>query len=103
MLNFIRTKTEPTIFYLPAKHTRDTEQMLKETRAAIKQKIASLKLQLQPMNSEWAVESATGEDAMGAAAAAATVAVSECSTSAAHVAKLPAEGSHKATGDDEDA
>lgn len=43
MMNFIRTKAEPTIFYLPAKHTRESEQALEETRAAIRQKIASLK------------------------------------------------------------
>mmetsp|Transcript_58757 Transcript_58757/g.177601 ORF Transcript_58757/g.177601 Transcript_58757/m.177601 type:complete len:308 (-) Transcript_58757:12-935(-) len=52
MMNFIRTKAEPTIFYLPAKHTKDTEQMLKETRAAIKHKIASLKVQFTPMETE---------------------------------------------------
>lgn len=43
MMNFIRTKAEPTIFYLPAKHTKETEQALEETRAAIKHKISSLK------------------------------------------------------------
>merc|ERR1712137_1421636 len=49
MMNFIRTKAEPTIFYLPAKHTKDTDHVLEETRAAIKHKIASLKVQLQPL------------------------------------------------------
>lgn len=49
MMNFIRTKAEPTIFYLPAKHTKDTDHVLEETRTAIKHKIASLKVQLQPL------------------------------------------------------
>lgn len=48
MMNFIRTKAEPTILYLPAKHTKGTEQALQEMRVAIKHKIASLKVQLQP-------------------------------------------------------
>lgn len=49
MMNFIRTKAEPTIFYLPAKHTSTTEKFLQETRQAIKNKIASLSVQLQPL------------------------------------------------------
>merc|ERR1719329_1855442 len=52
MMNFIRTKAEPTIFYLPAKHTKETESMLEETRDAIKHKITSLKVQLQPIQDE---------------------------------------------------
>jgi len=47
MKNFIRTKVEPTIFYLPVKHTPETEQFLEETRMAIEQKIRSLKTHLQ--------------------------------------------------------
>jgi len=49
MMNFIRTQAEPTIFYLPAKHNKETEAKLEETRGAIKHKIASLKVQLQPL------------------------------------------------------
>lgn len=52
MMNFIRTKAEPTIFYLPSKHTKETESMLEETRDAIKHKITSLKVQLQPIHDE---------------------------------------------------
>merc|ERR1712039_665600 len=48
MMNFIRTKSEPTIFYLPAKHIKATESLLADTRSAIKRKIGSLKYELQP-------------------------------------------------------
>merc|ERR1712187_28926 len=34
MMNFIRTQAEPTIFFLPAKHNKETEGKLEETRAA---------------------------------------------------------------------
>merc|ERR1711865_620380 len=47
MKNFIRTRAEPTIFYLPAKHNDMSQTQLEETRAAISQKIASLKVHLQ--------------------------------------------------------
>lgn len=47
MKNFIRTRAEPTIFYLPAKHNSESKRELEETRAAISQKIASLKVHLQ--------------------------------------------------------
>jgi len=57
MMNFIRTKAEPTIFYLPAKHIKETEQALEETRAAIKHKIASLKEVLEGDGAEGAGES----------------------------------------------
>jgi len=71
MMNFIRTKAEPTIFYLPAKHTKDTEHSLEETRAAIKHKVASLKVQLR------ADETQASEDSLRATAAAAAVAAVE--------------------------
>merc|ERR1712151_868595 len=48
MMNFIRTKSEPTIFYLPAKHIKATTTLLEDTRTAIKRKIGSLKYELQP-------------------------------------------------------
>jgi hypothetical protein len=47
MQNFIRTRAEPTIFYLPAKHNSETRKQLEETRAAINHKISSLKVHLQ--------------------------------------------------------
>mmetsp|Transcript_77734 Transcript_77734/g.140259 ORF Transcript_77734/g.140259 Transcript_77734/m.140259 type:complete len:368 (-) Transcript_77734:131-1234(-) len=72
MMNFIRTKAQPTIFFLPAKHTRDTEKLLEETRSAIKHKIASLKVQLQQTE-----EDADPEEAMRAKAAAAAEAAAE--------------------------
>merc|ERR1719393_874334 len=43
MMNFIRTKAEPTIFYLPSEHNPQTEGRLEETRSAIRQKLESLK------------------------------------------------------------
>mmetsp|Transcript_45874 Transcript_45874/g.116663 ORF Transcript_45874/g.116663 Transcript_45874/m.116663 type:complete len:230 (+) Transcript_45874:1793-2482(+) len=47
MKNFIRTRAEPTIFYLPAKHTSKTQRCLEETRSAIEQKIRALKVHLR--------------------------------------------------------
>merc|ERR1712137_734592 len=47
MKKFIRTRSEPTIFYLPIKHTSETERFLEETCVAIEQKIASLSPHLQ--------------------------------------------------------
>jgi len=47
MKHFIRTRAEPTIFYLPVKHTPKTKRFLEETKAAIQQKIVSLKSHLQ--------------------------------------------------------
>lgn len=44
MMNFICTEVHPPIFFLPAKHTRDTEKQLDKTRAGIKKKIATLRL-----------------------------------------------------------
>lgn len=62
MKNFIRTQVEPTIFYLPAKHTPETERFLEETRVAIEQKIRSLKTHLQcPADAAAAEASADSE------------------------------------------
>jgi len=47
MKNFIRTRAEPTIFYLPKKHTPKTQSCLEETRSAIEQKINALKVHLR--------------------------------------------------------
>merc|ERR1719163_1992108 len=60
MMNFIRTKAEPTIFYLPAKHTPRTEQLLKETRVAIRHKVASLEADLQDDEGEVLAEGDNG-------------------------------------------
>merc|ERR1719409_913108 len=49
MMKFIRTQAEPTIFFLPTKHNKETEAKLEDTRGAIKKKIASLKTHLQPL------------------------------------------------------
>ncbi len=46
MKNFIRTRAEPTIFYLPAKHNKKTEELLEDTRSAIAQKVTSLQAQV---------------------------------------------------------
>jgi len=43
MGNFIKTKASPTIFYLPAKQTEETEKLLEETREVIDKKISALK------------------------------------------------------------
>lgn len=75
MMNFIRTQSEPTIFFLPAKHNKESEQKLEETRAAIKHKIASLKVQLQQMPDM--PDEADPEEVARASAAAAAVAAAE--------------------------
>merc|ERR1712176_625721 len=79
MMNFIRTKAEPTIFYLPAKHIKITEAMLEDTRSAIKRKIASLKIELQPAPDD-DDENASPEDVARRTAAAAAVAAAETLT-----------------------
>lgn len=47
MKNFIRTRTEPTIFFLPAKHNKKSLKELQDTRETIDHKIASLGAHLQ--------------------------------------------------------
>merc|ERR1719215_1043001 len=74
MMNFIRTKASPTIFYLPAKHTKATEAALEETRKAIRRKIASLKVQLQTLPDPPQPKEIDPETAARANAAAAAVA-----------------------------
>merc|ERR1712083_324533 len=69
MKNFIRTQAEPTIFYLPVKHTPETEQFLEETRAAIDEKIRSLKTHLQrPVEKVVSLAVQAPGDALGAQA-----------------------------------
>eukprot|EP00929_Paragymnodinium_shiwhaense_P047325 TRINITY_DN23_c1_g1_i2.p1 TRINITY_DN23_c1_g1~~TRINITY_DN23_c1_g1_i2.p1 ORF type:complete len:369 (+),score=137.60 TRINITY_DN23_c1_g1_i2:95-1108(+) len=58
MMNFIRTKAEPTIFYLPGRGTKKTDALLEDTRSAIKNKIRTLKTQLKPMPEEEAADRA---------------------------------------------
>jgi len=70
MMNFIRTTAEPTIFYLPAKHNRETERALQETRVAINRKLGSLKADLKPI----------AEDEVAARAAAAAAAADATGT-----------------------
>lgn len=47
MKNFIRTRAEPTVFYLPKKHTSKTQGRLDETKDAVEQKIKALKVHLR--------------------------------------------------------
>ncbi|CEL95988.1 unnamed protein product [Vitrella brassicaformis CCMP3155] len=43
MRNFIKTRAQPTIFYLPAKHNGVTERLLTDTKMAIERKLEALK------------------------------------------------------------
>merc|ERR1719454_1436400 len=81
MMNFIRTQSEPTIFFLPAKHNKDTESKLEETRGAIKHKIASLKSELRPLPA--------GENDARATAAASAMAAAIGDTPKSARAELP--------------
>lgn len=65
MMNFIRTEVQPPIFFLPAKHTRDTEKQLEATRKGIKSKISALKMQLKYVEAAAAAE--TNGDTKGEA------------------------------------
>eukprot|EP00927_Polykrikos_kofoidii_P075506 TRINITY_DN7174_c0_g1_i2.p1 TRINITY_DN7174_c0_g1~~TRINITY_DN7174_c0_g1_i2.p1 ORF type:complete len:504 (-),score=89.73 TRINITY_DN7174_c0_g1_i2:177-1688(-) len=67
MKNFIRTRSEPTIFYLPVKHTPKTERYLEESKAAIDQKILSLRTHLQTMPDNDMIEGSDFEEHAGAA------------------------------------
>eukprot|EP01066_Platyproteum_vivax_P014580 Platyproteum_vivax@DN6520_c1_g1_i1.p2 len=49
MKNFIRTTNEPAVFWLPAKHTDATKDLLKNTQAIIDKKMSSLQIELQPL------------------------------------------------------
>ena len=42
MMNFIRTKVEPILFYLPAKHNSESQRCLEETQKTIRRKIEML-------------------------------------------------------------
>eukprot|EP00434_Breviolum_minutum_P009009 symbB.v1.2.007933.t1/scaffold495.1/size259991/17 len=65
MMNYICTEVHPPIFFLPAKHTRDTEKQLDNTRAGIKKKIATLRLsfrqEVEAANAVVAAATATTE------------------------------------------
>jgi hypothetical protein len=52
MGNFIRTKVEPTIFYLPAHHTSRTRKLLEESKDAIAQKVKGLEAQAAAVGRE---------------------------------------------------
>jgi len=53
MRNFIRTKSEPTIFFLPKKHNPVTLQLLQDTRDDIDRKLEILKEDLQVNDTVW--------------------------------------------------
>jgi len=74
MMNFTRTKAEPTIFYLPAKMDKNSDKLLEETRDAIKHKIASLQVQFQNPPEMDIGKPVEGEEAAARAAAAASAA-----------------------------
>ena len=57
MMNFIRTRAEPILFYLPAKHTPETQKCLEETQETISRKIQVLAAHLGTGEAEEAVES----------------------------------------------
>merc|ERR1719343_41973 len=63
MKQFIRTRSEPTIFYLPVKHTSKTERYLEETKMAIDSKISSLKAHLHTTPPEQAQATDKEDDA----------------------------------------
>lgn len=42
MMNFIRTKAEPILFYLPATHNAESQRCLEETQKTIRRKIEML-------------------------------------------------------------
>lgn len=42
MMNFIRTKAEPILFYLPATHNSESQRCLEETQKTIRRKIEML-------------------------------------------------------------
>jgi len=83
MKNFIRTKAEPPIFYLPAVHTKETEHALEENRASIKHKIASLRVQLPLL---------TQDDGEARARATAAAAAEACVEKAAEADQNEGEG-----------
>eukprot|EP00929_Paragymnodinium_shiwhaense_P018842 TRINITY_DN13041_c0_g1_i1.p1 TRINITY_DN13041_c0_g1~~TRINITY_DN13041_c0_g1_i1.p1 ORF type:complete len:484 (-),score=170.74 TRINITY_DN13041_c0_g1_i1:258-1709(-) len=65
MKNFIRTRAEPTIFYLPVRKSKKTDELKEETCGAIDQKIAALEEQLEvlPEELEGSDEAAKDSDA----------------------------------------
>lgn len=97
MMNFIRTKAEPTIFYLPASHNSETRAQLDETRRAIKHKISSLKGQLEPPDEEQLKKEARERMARNSAAEAA-----ERALAAAEGAKKDDKGDADASGSDKE-
>ncbi|CAJ1430273.1 unnamed protein product [Effrenium voratum] len=52
MMQFIRTKTEPILFYLPAKHNPETQKCLQETQETIQRKIQDLSAHLAGAGAE---------------------------------------------------
>lgn len=62
MRSFIRTRSEPTIFYLPRKHTKESKRALQSTREAIDQKVASLEDHLRSVGEPCEEEGSDSED-----------------------------------------
>eukprot|EP00435_Cladocopium_sp_Y103_P050077 s2663_g15.t1 len=58
MMNFIRTRGEPILFYLPAKHNAETQKCLEETQRTIRRKIEMLPTHLGGTADEEAAEEA---------------------------------------------
>ncbi|CAE7597935.1 unnamed protein product [Symbiodinium natans] len=88
MMNYIRTEVQPTIFFLPAKHTRDTEKQLEESRDALKNKIATLRMQFRHEAAKASAAAADGDakeqpDSKGAGSSAADMEVEEAAPEAA--------------------
>ena len=52
MMNFIRTRGEPILFYLPAKHNAETQKCLEETQRTIRRKIEMLPTHLRGAGDE---------------------------------------------------
>ncbi|CAJ1457427.1 unnamed protein product, partial [Effrenium voratum] len=94
MMNFIRTEVQPPIFFLPAKHTRDTEKQLDATRADVKGKIAGLKAQFKAQQEEAAAarkEKEKEKEAPGGAVAPAAAEPEAAAEAEARAAEAPRE------------
>merc|ERR1740121_538741 len=101
MMNFIRTQAEPTIFYLPASHNDKTKAQLAETREAIKQKISSLKGQLQPPDEEQLAADIRERAARNSAAEAAMAAAEGAAASPAEAGRGDADKGGGGPSDDD--
>ncbi|CAK9010519.1 unnamed protein product [Durusdinium trenchii] len=62
MMNFIRTRAEPILFYLPAHHTPETQKCLEETQETINRKIQVLATHFQTGGAQADAEESENED-----------------------------------------